>query len=67
MPAKVIGTIPWLVDTSFECYKVKYDTHQEAMNASLRKSSQKKQKINRPYKCEHCGKFHLTSERKRKK
>ena len=63
--AKVVGFCPWIRAEDFECYKVGYDTPQEAFDCIDRKRKRKGQHECRSYRCHKCGKFHLTSEEER--
>lgn len=47
------------------CIKEPYDTYKEAIGAINAISKREKQGF-RTYKCEHCGKFHITSIKKNK-
>ena len=47
-----------------KCYKISYDTPQDAWRVANRKLKRSSQHTSKVYKCNHCGKFHLSSELK---
>jgi len=65
MSVKIIGHCPWVRPDDYECYKISYDTPQEAQATIDRKKKRRGQHDCRQYKCKKCNKFHITSENER--